>query len=162
LETKGYLYLAGYTSSFGAGGYESANRLELGGTETIIISGVDDLSGIQTVLLAFEGSNHTMTSLGGKVWYYANWTLGTIGTYYYQIYMQDNLGHWNKTNGSIQVFTTPTAPPNQDWLTWLLAILLIGTVFVTIFNHRRLTKKIQRQSSPKITPPKDLSKRTEN
>jgi hypothetical protein len=82
---------------------ESADPLKLGGTETITITGVADFSGIQTVWIAFEGANHTMTNLGGGVWRYNNWIPSNLTTYAYTIYIQDNIGIWNGVNGSIQV-----------------------------------------------------------
>ena len=85
---------------------ESANPLELGGTETITIIGVTDLSGIQTVEISFAGTNHTMNALGSGTWQYNTWTPNTTGIYPYTIYLQDNIGHWNATSGSIQVCDT--------------------------------------------------------
>jgi hypothetical protein len=82
---------------------ESADPLELGGTETITITGVADFSGIQQVLLEFGGTNHTMTDLSGGTWHYNTWVPSSSGAYPYEIYLQDNVGHWNMTSGAIQV-----------------------------------------------------------
>ena len=141
---------------------ESADQLQLGNPETILISGITDLSGIQTVKISFEGSNHTMTNLGGSdTWYYVGWTPNNTGTYLYTIYIQDNLGNWNAVSGSIEVSTT-TATPNQDWLIWLLALVAAGAAFCAIVLYVRLNKKIQKLSNPKAIPPKDLPKKMES
>jgi hypothetical protein len=137
---------------------ESADQLELGGTETIIISGVGDLSGIQTVLIAFEGSNHTMTNSGGGTWCYINWTPSSVGTYSYTIYIQDNVGNWQMISGSIQIFST-TPATSLDWLTWLLALIIVGMAIFTFVLYLRLNKRIQKLSSPKALPQKDLQKK---
>jgi len=141
---------------------ESADLLELGNPETILISGVADFSGIQTVKISFEGSNHTMTNLGGSdTWCYLGWTPNNTGTYLYTIYIQDNLGNWNAVSGSIQVSAITTAP-SLDWLMWLLALIAIGAVFCAIVLYARLNKKIQKLSSPKAFPPKALPKKMES
>jgi len=137
---------------------ESADPLELGATETIPIAGVADLSGIQTVLLAFEGANHTMTNLGSGVWCYNAWSPGSIGTYSYTIYMQDTAGNWNATSGVIQVNTTSTTPTGLEPLVWVLALIIAGLIAFTIVNHLRLSKKIRKLPAPKAIPPKDLPK----
>jgi len=126
---------------------ESADPLELGNMEAITIVGVADLSGIQTVLVAFEGNNHTMTNLVGDTWCYITWTPNSKGNYLYTIYVQDNNGNWNVTSGFIQVIDAP--PPTLDILTvlapfiWLLALIIIGNVILTFTLYRRQTKKIQ-------------------
>jgi len=94
---------------------ESADPLELGNTETITIAGVADLSKIQTMLIAFDGSNHTMTNLGGGTWHYNNWTPNSLSTKSYTIYLQDNSSHWNKVSGSIYV--VDTTPPTYTNVT---------------------------------------------
>jgi outer membrane protein assembly factor BamB len=85
---------------------ESANPLDLGGIEAITITGVADLSGIETVKITFEGSNHTMTNLGNGTWEYNGWVPSAVGNYGYSIYIQDNAENWNMTNGTIQVIST--------------------------------------------------------
>jgi len=110
---------------------ESANPLELGGTETIAIAGVADLSGIQSVVLAFEGSNHTMTNLGGSIWRFNTWTPSSAGDYPYTIYIQDAVGNWNATGGSIQVFTT-TLPTYTSIIESADPLELGGTETITI------------------------------
>jgi outer membrane protein assembly factor BamB len=137
---------------------ESADPLELGSAESITIAGVADLSGIQTVLIAFEGTNHTMTNLGGGVWRYSTWIPSDEGEYLYTIYIQDMKGNWNATSGTIQV-NRSTSPPNLEPFLWILALSLIGMIIFTIFLYRHLNKKIQKVSQPKPIPPKDLPKK---
>lgn len=60
---------------------ESADPLELGNAETITITSVADLSGILTVLLAFEESNHTMINKSSETWQYSMWIPGSTGNY---------------------------------------------------------------------------------
>ena len=137
---------------------ESADPLELGSAESITIAGVADLSGIQTVLIAFEGTNHTMTNLGGGVWRYSTWIPSDEGEYLYTIYIQDTKSNWNATSGTIQV-NRSTSPPNLEPFLWILALSLIGMIIFTIFLYRHLNKKIQKVSQPKPIPPKDLPKK---
>ncbi|MFX1346419.1 MAG: right-handed parallel beta-helix repeat-containing protein, partial [Promethearchaeota archaeon] len=84
---------------------ESADPLELGNTETITIN-VSDISGINQVLIEFEGTNHSMTNIIGYTWQYNAWTPLSTGTYPYIIYIQDNNDNWNSTSGSITVEDT--------------------------------------------------------
>ncbi|MHA1266853.1 MAG: Ig-like domain-containing protein [Candidatus Helarchaeota archaeon] len=107
---------------------ESADPLEFGNTETITITGVTDTSGIQTVLIEFEGDNHTMTDLGSGTWRYSTWTPGSEGTYPYTIYLQDTAGNWNSTNGLIEVKKTTSIPGFQFPL--LLSGILIFSIFL--------------------------------
>jgi hypothetical protein len=136
---------------------ESAASLELGQAEMITISGVADFSGIQTVLIAFDGTNHTMIDLGNGSWCYIAWTPNATGTFPYTIYIQDNAGNWNATAGSILVFE-PTPPTGVDPLIWILLIIIAGLVAFTLVNHLRLSKKIRKLPAPKVIPPKDLTK----
>jgi hypothetical protein len=137
---------------------ESADPLKLGGTEVITISGVVDLSGIQAVLLEFEGTNHSMIDLGNGTWCYFTWIPSTADNYPYKIYMEDKLGNWNEVSGSIRVAET-TITPGLEPLIWLLSIMIGVIIVFSILNHRRLNKKIQKLSSPKAIPQKDLPKK---
>ena len=140
---------------------ESADPLELGGVETITIYGVADFSGIQTVRIAFEGSNHTMTNLGGGTWRYSTWAPSSVNTYPYIIYIQDNAGYCITVNGAIQVQKT-TSPPTLEPFIWLLAFIIAGNVIFTIVLYKRLNKKFQQLSRPKPIPPKDLPKKMQS
>jgi hypothetical protein len=156
--TSGAIHVLDTTSPTYIGVIESAEPLEFGGTETITVYGVADRSGIQTVLLAFEGANHTMTNLGGGTWHYNMWTPSSVGNYPYIIYIQDTTRNWNATSGAIQVNPT-TSTPNLEPLVWVLALIIVGTVVFTIALFRNMNKKIQKLSSPKATPPKDIPKK---
>jgi len=90
---------------------ESADPLELGSAEMITIS-ITDLSGINQVDIEFEGSNHSMTSIGGDKWQYESWTPSNTGIYPYTIYMEDYYDHWNFVSGSIEVIDT--TPPTFE------------------------------------------------
>lgn len=109
---------------------ESADPLAVNGTEIITISGVVDVSGIQTVLLEFEGTNHTMTNLGNGTWVYATWTLNSTGTYPYTIYIQDISGNWKAITGSIKV----SKPIPAFWLPLIIVGVMIS---IGIFLWRR-------------------------
>jgi hypothetical protein len=91
---------------------ESADPLELGNTELISIDIFDD-SGINQVIIHFEGANHSMMSVGGNTWRYNSWTPSSIGNYPYKIYMEDNKDNWNIVSDSIQVIepVPDTTPP---------------------------------------------------
>ncbi|MFX0104200.1 MAG: S8 family serine peptidase [Candidatus Hodarchaeota archaeon] len=84
---------------------ESADPLELGNTEIVSIS-ITDLSGINQVVIEFEGSNHSMVGVGSNTWQYDTWVPSFTGIYPYTIYMEDNYDHWNSVSNSIQVVDT--------------------------------------------------------
>ena len=114
---------------------ESADPLELGDTETITIVGVADLSGIQTVQIAIEGGNQTMTDLGGGNWTYTTWIPSSTGNYTYTIYIQDTAGNWNGVKGSIKVESAPPVP------TFMLPLILLGAVItIGFFVWKRRTE----------------------
>jgi len=90
---------------------ESSDLLELGDTEIITINATAP-SGINQVIIEFEGFNHSMTSIGGDIWEYDSWIPSHIGNYTYIIYLEDNCNNWNSVSGSIMVIdTTPPLPP---------------------------------------------------
>ncbi len=91
---------------------ESADPLELGETETIRIN-TSDPSGINQVLIEFEGSNHSMTNVSGDMWQYDSWIPFSTGNKSYTIWMEDNNNNWNSTSGSILVIDT-TSPTYSD------------------------------------------------
>ncbi|MFX1556985.1 MAG: hypothetical protein ACFFC9_07010 [Promethearchaeota archaeon] len=88
---------------------ESADPLELGETEVITINTTDP-SGINQVLIEFEGLNHSMTYISGDMWQYNSWTPTSVGNKSYTIWMEDNNNNWNSTGGTITVrdITAPT------------------------------------------------------
>ncbi|MHA2049968.1 MAG: hypothetical protein ACW986_10160 [Promethearchaeota archaeon] len=87
---------------------ESSDPLELGNTIIISID-ITDLSGINQVIIEFEGANQSMSYIGGNTWFNDIWTPNTINTYNYIIYIQDNSNNWNMTSESIEVIDT-TSP----------------------------------------------------
>ncbi|MHA1321932.1 MAG: hypothetical protein ACTSRL_03985 [Candidatus Helarchaeota archaeon] len=107
---------------------EGTDPLELGSAATIRITGVTDLAGIQTVQIAFEGANHTMTDLGSGTWRYTNWVPSQSGTYPYTIYIQDTTGNWNSVSGSIEVIEPPPPPIPGFLLLYTLLGLVSGTL----------------------------------
>jgi hypothetical protein len=79
---------------------ESADPVELG--ESLIISiNATDLTDIKDVRIEFQGSNHTMTYIGGDIWRYNSWMPGSIGNYTYTIYITDNNDNLNYVSNSI-------------------------------------------------------------
>ncbi|MHA2281380.1 MAG: S8 family serine peptidase [Promethearchaeota archaeon] len=91
---------------------ESADPLILGLTEVISID-VSDPSGVNQVIIEFEGSNHSMTNIGGNTWQYDAWKPSNIGIYPYTIYMEDNINLWNSISESIEV-REDTEPPDYS------------------------------------------------
>ncbi|MFX0039933.1 MAG: S8 family peptidase [Promethearchaeota archaeon] len=91
---------------------ESADPLLLGNTEIIKID-VFDPSGINQVLIEFEGLNHSMTNIGSNTWQYDSWTPSNTGIYPYTIYMEDNNNFWNSFTDSIEV-KEDTEPPSYS------------------------------------------------
>ncbi|MFX0036257.1 MAG: hypothetical protein ACFE9I_11535, partial [Candidatus Hermodarchaeota archaeon] len=85
--------------------FESPEVLELGDNEIITIN-CTDLAGINQVIIEFEGSNHTMTNIGGDTWQYDSWTPGNVGNYSYTIWAKDNNTNWNFMGDSILVEDT--------------------------------------------------------
>ncbi|MFW9830043.1 MAG: hypothetical protein ACFFEY_20920, partial [Candidatus Thorarchaeota archaeon] len=84
-----------------------SDPLELGNVIAVSIDAID-LSGINQVLIQIEGSNYTMSYIGGNTWFNNTWIPNTVNVYPYSIYIQDNSNNWNMTSGSINVIdTTP-------------------------------------------------------
>ncbi|MHA2390720.1 MAG: hypothetical protein ACXAEX_02025 [Promethearchaeota archaeon] len=84
---------------------ESSNPLELGNAITVSIDAAD-LSGINQVLFQFEGTNYTMSNIGGNTWFNDTWIPNIVNTYPYFIYIQDKSNNWNMTSGSLDVIDT--------------------------------------------------------
>ena len=59
---------------------ESADPLELGETEEISIY-VSDISGINQVLIEYDGINHSMAHLENDMWHFNSWQPSDIGNY---------------------------------------------------------------------------------
>ncbi|MFX1503084.1 MAG: S8 family serine peptidase, partial [Promethearchaeota archaeon] len=91
---------------------ESADPLILGGLEIITINGTDP-SGINQVLIEFEGLNHSMINIEDDIWQYSSWIPSSIGLHPYTIYMEDNYNNWGFISGSIHVIdgSSDITPP---------------------------------------------------
>jgi hypothetical protein len=88
---------------------EITDPLELGNNITIRINATDS-SGINQVLIEFDGSNHSMAYMSGDMWNYTNWQPSTTGIKYYTIHIEDNFNNWNNTeqqNFTVQDTTDP-------------------------------------------------------
>ncbi|MFX1522413.1 MAG: NosD domain-containing protein, partial [Promethearchaeota archaeon] len=85
--------------------FESADPLELGNSLMITVN-VTDPSGINQVLIEFDGISYTMIHIGGDLWQNDSWIPLSTGDYNYTIYCQSNNLKWNSINGSIQVIDT--------------------------------------------------------
>ncbi|MFX1503307.1 MAG: S8 family peptidase, partial [Promethearchaeota archaeon] len=81
---------------------ESADPLILGNTEIITID-VSDPSGVNQVLIHFEGNWHSMINIGGNTWQYNSWIPSNIGINIYVLYMEDNFHNNVSIGGSIKV-----------------------------------------------------------
>ncbi|MFX1528210.1 MAG: S8 family peptidase [Promethearchaeota archaeon] len=107
---------------------ESADPLLLGNTEIIRIE-ITDHSGINQVLIEFEGLNHSMTNIYEETWQYDSWTPSNTGNYPYTIYMEDNNNNWNSVSDSIEV-KEDTEPPAYSKLIESADPLELGKVEV--------------------------------
>ncbi|MHA2472230.1 MAG: hypothetical protein ACXAES_03235, partial [Promethearchaeota archaeon] len=87
------------------GNLTESGPIELGDYITISIEATD-LSGINEVMIEFEGANHTMSYIGGITWSYNTWLPNSADTYLYSIYIQDMSNNLNSTSGSVQVIDT--------------------------------------------------------
>ncbi|MHA1474352.1 MAG: Ig-like domain repeat protein, partial [Promethearchaeota archaeon] len=84
---------------------ESADPLELGGTESFSVN-ITDLSSLSGVWITVDGQNFNLTQSGTEVWTNSSWFPSTTGTYPYTIYAVDASGNFNTTSGSITVEDT--------------------------------------------------------
>ena len=110
--------------------YESADPLELGDTETIRINATD-ASGVNQVLLEFEGSNHSMTYISGDMWEYDSWTPSSVGSKPYTVWIEDTNNNWNSTSGSISVEDS-IAPTYSDLIESADPLQIGGNETITI------------------------------
>ncbi|MFX0006000.1 MAG: S8 family peptidase, partial [Candidatus Hermodarchaeota archaeon] len=106
---------------------ESADPLELGNKE-LIFAEVTDPSGVDQVLIEFEGSNHSMRNIGDIVWLYDSWIPSTIGIYPYTIHMADIFNNWGSVSDSIEVIEggSDTTPPTYSNLVESADPLVLG------------------------------------
>jgi len=111
---------------------ESADPLPLGQNETIFINAFDiGGSGILEVLIEYEGSNHSMTFIGGNSWRYSLWKPGSVGNYQYEIFIRDNSENWNSTIGDITVIAS-SGPTLENILIEFDPLELGDTVLIQI------------------------------
>ena len=84
---------------------ESADPLELGEIETILINATD-ISGINMILIEIGNANYTMTNIGGLTWQYNGWIPNSIGTKSYTLYVKDSNNNWKFVSDNITVIDT--------------------------------------------------------
>ncbi|MGY5875406.1 MAG: hypothetical protein RTU30_06650 [Candidatus Thorarchaeota archaeon] len=94
--------------------------IELGDSATVSVD-VTHISGINQVLIEYEGVNHTMSNTGDTYSY--TWTPSSTGDVFWVIYMESWVGTWETLAEGITV--VDTTPP-----TWLTApsdkVLFVG------------------------------------
>lgn len=88
---------------------ESSQPLEFGQSMTISID-VTHTSGIMSVEIEYDGSNHSMSKSGDT--YSHTWTPGSVAIIPYTVFMQSQSGTWNTLHDSIEV--VDKTPP--DWV----------------------------------------------
>ncbi|MCK5281915.1 MAG: hypothetical protein KAK00_00765 [Nanoarchaeota archaeon] len=81
-------------------GYQDISELEdpLSGNKAqiITINVSDALTNVESVLIFYNGSNHTM-ALASTGLYNHTWEVNNLGTKYYSFFMNDSVGNWNYT-----------------------------------------------------------------
>jgi len=110
---------------------ESDDPLNLGGTLIITVEATD-ISGINQVLIEFEGSNHSMTKNSGNAWRHDSGQLGTIGNIFYTIYAKDNNNNWNSIEGSIKVIGNGIEQILSEQPELVIVFVLLGTLGITL------------------------------
>lgn len=98
---------------------------EVGNTVTVAIN-VTYFLGVHSVLMEFDGSNHSMTGVGDTYSY--QFTASTAGNLTYTIYMESNLRTWSSTSGLLVV----TEPMTSDGLDPTLIIIIAAAAGVII------------------------------
>ncbi|MFX1450557.1 MAG: hypothetical protein ACFFCM_06930, partial [Promethearchaeota archaeon] len=132
-----------------------------------------DFSGINQVLLEFEGINYTMVNIGGNTYYNDSWTPSSLGLFNYIIYMEDNNNLWNSTSGNITVIIPkPSKKPDlgfillatqvkEDILSFLLSPLGIGIIIgiaagiiiSLVFIKKAISKPVSKRPSAEVKRP---------
>jgi parallel beta-helix repeat protein len=110
--------------------YESFDPVELG-NDVIIRINITDVAGINTTLIEIEGTNQTMTNVGGDTWQYT-WVPSSIATFNYTIWANDSNGNSNDLSDSITV--EDTAIPNLTDLTEITDPLELGNTMTIQIN----------------------------
>ncbi|HEC39125.1 hypothetical protein LCGC14_0787470 [marine sediment metagenome] len=96
-----------------------------------------DISGINEIVISFEGTNYNMTNTSGNTWSYIITAPATDGTYYYTIYITDNSGNVNTVEGSIRVGAPVSEgtgrPTDMGTITMFLGIIgVLGVVNIAL------------------------------
>lgn len=103
------------------------NPLELGKNFKLSLKVVDQ-SGINRVLIEYEGLNHTVTNIGGNNYKYEDWIPSSIGDYPFIIYMEDNNGKINTYEEVLHVVLDIT-PPEYVISGDIIVSIEVGEVF---------------------------------
>ncbi|MFW9826514.1 MAG: hypothetical protein ACFFEY_02720 [Candidatus Thorarchaeota archaeon] len=115
--TVGVIKVIDTTSPILTNLYESADPLELGQTELIQINAID-LSPIIYMLIEIEGTNYTMSNIGGSLWEYNNWLPTSTGIKLYKIYTSDVSNNRNLLIANISVIDNKgpvLSNLNENW-----------------------------------------------
>ncbi len=113
------------TSPDVSGLIKSEDPLELGSMVIISVNSTD-LSDIYQVKIDFEGSNHSMTNIGGNTWNYSHWIPFAAGNCLYTIWAEDNYNNWGFISDSI--FVQDTTPPTYSNFTESANPVELGTL----------------------------------
>ncbi|MFW9951340.1 MAG: hypothetical protein ACFFKA_14570, partial [Candidatus Thorarchaeota archaeon] len=134
---------------------DKTNPVELGNSHLIMIKALD-ISGINRVLIEYEGSTNSLTYLGGDVWQYKDFYPSNIGTCTYTLYIEDNNNNWNSVDDDIEV--RDTKAPDVPKLIIFPSGVVIGKIIFDwedgydpsgILYYRLV---IDNESNPLITP----------
>jgi len=104
------------------------NRIELGETPFIEVK-VEDESGINQVLIEFEGANHTMENKATGKWSYDSWIPKAVGEYIFTIHAEDNEDNWASASETLYVVEDAT-PPEVNFIETPVEKVSIGDVIV--------------------------------
>ncbi len=85
------------------------DRLELGDTPFFEVK-VEDKSGINQVLIEYEGANHSMEEKNLQKWTYNSWTPTAIEVYIFTIHAEDKEGNWAQESGKLEIVLDATPP----------------------------------------------------
>lgn len=91
--------------------------------------------GINQVLIAYGGSNHTMTPTGST--YFHTWTPSTAGTLNYTVYMESAIGTWSSVDESFEVRAAPFLPIDTTTLLIIVGAVVILAAVVCLVKRRK-------------------------
>jgi hypothetical protein len=109
----------------------SEDPLEFGDIVIISVNSTD-LSDINQVKIEFEGSNHSMTNIGGNEWQYNLWSPPAAGNWSYTIWAEDNNSNWGFISDSI--FVRDTILPRYSDLTESESLVELGDLLIISIN----------------------------